>query len=163
MNFEFSFVDINSNIDSDRIDMNLYYNDSLIDTRHLDDDGNILDDKEVSELRNIEMKSPNLPEGVYKVELRVNDDIVTKEIKTKQKIVSFINKINIANDEKREIYIYTDSKRLEATTINPGSLQTIKIGDVDLLIDEGYKQFSAVLDQSVATSGLNKIVLEKDR
>jgi len=162
MDFEFSFLDMNNNKDADRIDINLYYNDLLIDTRHLDDDGNNLDDKKESELRKIELRIPNLPEGVYKIELRVNDDIITREIKSKQKIISFINKINIDNDGTKNIFIYTDSQRLEATTIYPDNLQTIKVGNTEIAVSESYKQFSSVLEASVASSGLHQIILEKD-
>ena len=162
MDFEFSFVDINNNKDADRIDLNLYYNDLLIDTRHLDDDGNSNDDKRESELRTMNLRIPNLPEGVYKIEIRVNDDIVTKQIKSQQKVISFINKINIAEDGASDINLYTDSQRLEATTIYPDNLQTITIGNTELIVSETYKQFSCVLEASIATSGLQQIMLEKD-
>jgi hypothetical protein len=162
MDFEFSFIDINNNKDADRIDLNLYYNDLLIDTRHLDDDGNSNDDSKNSELRKMHLRIPNLPEGVYKIELRVNDDIITKKIETKQKIVSFVNKINIAEDGKDNIVVYTDSQRLEATTIYPENLQTIRIANTELVLNESYKQFSTVLETSLATSGISRVDLEKD-
>ncbi len=162
MNFDFSFVDINNNNDSDRIDLNVYYNDILIDTRHLDDDGNSLDNQEESALRKINLKIPNLPEGVYKIELRVNDDIITKRIESKQKIISFLNRIYLAKEGNENIDIYTDSKRLEATTIYPDSLQIIKVGNIDFDINESYRQFDKVLEDSLATSGLSRIILKKD-
>lgn len=162
MDFEFSFVDINNNKDADRIDLNLYYNDLLIDTRHLDDDGNNMDDGKESELRKMKLRVFNLPEGVYKIELRVNDDIVTKQIKSRQKIISFINKINLVKDGRENLNLYTDSQRLEATTIYPDNLQTLSIANTELAIKESYKQFSTVLEPSMATSGINQIILEKD-
>jgi len=162
MNFSFSFVDINENKDPDPIDINLYYNDSLIDTRHLDDDGNTDDNHEQSKTRVLNLKVPNLPEGVYKIELRVNNDITTTNIKTRQKIISFINKINLAKSSNKNLVIYTDSQRLEATTIYPDKFQTIKIGNTELDLNKSYKQFSVVLEASIASSGLSKIILAQD-
>ncbi len=126
------------------------------------DDGNSSDDKKSSELQKLDLTIPNLPEGVYKIELRVNDDIITKKIKTKQKITSFINKINIIKDDKTDIVLYTDSQKLEATTIYPDNLQIIKIANTELKVKESYKQFSTILEASMATSGLQEIILEKD-
>jgi hypothetical protein len=92
LDYQFYLLDQNKNRDEDRIDLNIYYNDLLIDTRHLPDDGNLTDNQKESEIRLLELKIPNLPEGVYKIELRVNNDIITNQIKTTQQITSFDKK-----------------------------------------------------------------------
>jgi len=110
----------------------LYYNDKLISSRHSDDGEGT---------REINFKESNLPEGVYKIELRANDDIITKKISTAQSKISFLNKIWLA-DEGKSLSLFTDSQFVNAQTTNPASLQTLRIGDKEINIDKTYKQFS---------------------
>ena len=56
LDFIFNFIDINKNRDSEPIDLHLYYDNGLIDSRHLDDDG-ITDDKgEISDRGEVKIK-----------------------------------------------------------------------------------------------------------
>ena len=163
LDFIFSFYDLNKNQDSDPINLHLYYNNQLIDSRHLDDDGITDDSGALADERSLELKLANLPEGVYKIELRVNDDIITKSITTKQQKMAFINKLWLADGGNNDINLYTDSKLINAQTVNPNSLQTIKITSSALSaintinIDQTYKQFSATVSSSAT-----KLTLEKD-
>ncbi len=142
LNFKFSFFDLNQNGDSDPIDLNLYYAGQLLDSRHLADDE--------SPARQLDFQAGNLPAGVYKIELRANDDIVTDEICTAQTKLALINKIWLWENGGQEIDLVTDSRQLQAQTTNPASLQTLKIRtlsssrDYDQTLDVGatYKQFS---------------------
>ncbi len=156
LDFVFDFIDINKNKDSDPIDLNLYYGNQIIDTRHLDDDGIAGGGKE-SGTRRLSLKAANLPEGVYKVELRANDDIITEEIAAKQSKLSFAAKIRLAGAGAKNISLFTDSDEISAQTVNPGSLQKIKIGDNELDINQTYKQFNVATGQ-----GVKEIKLEKD-
>jgi len=85
----------------------------------------------------------NLAEGAYKVELRVNDDIITDQIISKQSKLSFINCLWLA-DGAKDIELKTDSPFVSAQTINPASLQTIKVGGNNLILNKTYRQFDAV-------------------
>lgn len=148
LNFSFEFLDLNKNKDSDSVDINLYYNDSLISSRHLDDDGILVDSGEVKDARIIELKEANLLEGVYKVEVRCNNDIITKQITTSQKKLAFINKIWVVDGKNDDFIIFTDSREISAQTINPGSLQIINIDGENLEINSTYKQFSKIFKSS---------------
>ena len=146
LDFTFTLFDLNQNKDRDAIDINLYYDDKLIASRHLDDDGIKTDNGETGEARNLDFKEAGLPEGVYKIELRANDDIVTKKIITGQSKIAFLNKIWLADENDKDISLYTDSQIINAQTINPASLQTIKAGDKELEISSTYRQFSQLLE-----------------
>jgi hypothetical protein len=141
LDFTFNFADLNQNKDHDPIDLYLYYDNQLLTSRHLDDNDLAIDNGEVSDRGEIKIKLGSLPEGVYKIELKVNDDIVTKKIITKQSKLAFINKVWLVNGDKN-ISLYSDSNVLQAKIINPGSLQTIKAKEKELAISETYKQFS---------------------
>lgn len=157
LDFIFDFQDLNKNKDGDPIDLRLYYNNKLIDSRHLDDDG-IADDRgKAADPGEIKLKLSNLPEGVYKVELRANDDIITKKITTRQSKLSFVAKIRLAGDGAKDIGLFTDSNEISAQTVNPKSLQKIKAGENELDINKTYKQFNIETGQ-----GVKEIKLEKD-
>src|SRR3989339_636065 len=135
-NFEFEFLDLNENKDEDQINLHLYYNDTLIKTAHLDDDGIFSDNGSTTKSRIINMQVNDLPEGVYKVELRANDDIVTQKINTKQNKISFLNKLYLYRGGKSNFSIYTDSKKIQSKTVYPGSLQILKSGSSEMIIME---------------------------
>lgn len=156
LDFSFDFSDLNFNKDKDEINLFLYYNGQLIDSRSASEDGG----EENGEAKNrgeIAFKLNNLPEGVYKIELKVNDDIITKSIKIKQRKLAFINKIWLYDNNNFELKLYSDSRRVNAQTINPANLQKIKIGESELNLSETYKMFSAD-----AGEGIKEIILEKD-
>ena len=160
LDLDFVFQDLNKNNDADPIDINLYYDNQLIDSRHLDDDGitspqpsNLPEGAHKVELRGyreLKFKTANLPEGAYKVELRVNNDIITKKISTAQSKLSFINKIWLADGCGENIILYTDSRKISAQTTNPVKLQTVLIQGKELEINETYKQFNITADENIS-------------
>ena len=154
LDIDFVFEDLNKNSDADPIDIHLYYDNQLIDSRHLDDDtsppASLLNMRGEIEEKNLKFKTANLPEGAYKVELRANDDIVTKKLLTTQSKLSFINKIRLAEGCGENIVLYTDSRKISAQTINPAKLQTILVQGNELEINKTYKQFSIKVEQDVS-------------
>ncbi|MCK4553984.1 hypothetical protein KAU19_03405, partial [Candidatus Parcubacteria bacterium] len=69
----------------------------------------------------------------------------------------FINKLWLADSGNNDINLYTDSKLINAQTVNPGSLHTVRVGEGELKIEQTYKQFSAMV-----SSTTTKLTLEKD-
>lgn len=153
LQFDFDFKDLNMNDDKDPVDLNLYYKDKLISSKHLSDDGVGENTEKEGNPGKISLDIPGLPEGVYKIELRVNDDIVTKEIITPQKKLSFAHKIRIFKDWDDVTKIYTDSNKLQSKIIKPGNLQKVLVesstgtsAQEALDINETFKQFEKNLD-----------------
>ena len=161
LDFRFTFLDLNENRDGDPVDIFLYYEDALIESRHLDDDGVTSDNREKSEERELALELPNLPEGVYKIEVRAGGDIITGKIATGQSRLSFINKVELAKAGGKYITLWTDSRKIQATTVYPESLQVIGAGDDELEIDATYKQFELALDRAT-TSDPQAIFLDRD-
>jgi len=157
LDFKFTFFDLNKNKDKDAIDILVYYQDEVIDSKHLDDDGNFTDNGEMGKTRDLVLKIPGLPEGVYKIAMKGNDDIVTKNILTKQQKIAFINNLWLADEGGGNTTLYTNSKILNVKTSNPASLQKIYFRGEELDLNETYKQFSV---KSASTS--RKIELQKD-
>jgi len=162
LNFDFEFIDLNKNRDRDQIELRLIYNNDIVETRQLDDDGDATDNGIESAVRKLNFFMPDLGTGVYKLEVKVNDDIVTKKIATKQSKLAFINGLRLQDDDNNNVTIFTDSKKIQSKTIHPGSLQIIKIGDGELALSETYKQFETVVVKKLDKDKVAKIVLEKD-
>lgn len=160
LNFDFTFLDLNQNKDRDPIVVNLYSGNKLIKAYSLPDNGLASDNGQVSQEKKMAINLKNLPTGLYKIELRVNNDIVTKDIKTKQSKVAFINKIWLADQGKGGITVYTDSVEFSAQTINPAKLQTITVNNKQLQLGSTYRQFKIATDNSSSSSV--KVVLPKD-
>ncbi|MCK5766930.1 MAG: hypothetical protein KAH35_00950 [Candidatus Atribacteria bacterium] len=162
LNFNFLFKDLNLNKEEDGIELLLFYRDELIDSRAILDDGIYGDSAQISEDISLNFRVPNLPEGVYKIQLRANDDIVTTEIASKQSKLVFVNNIRLIRESDEEFIIFSDSGKIQAKTIYPDSLQDIKIGDSKLRLTETYRQFESDISAVFATSGLKILEIEKD-
>ncbi|NCO79708.1 hypothetical protein COT96_01170 [Candidatus Falkowbacteria bacterium CG10_big_fil_rev_8_21_14_0_10_38_22] len=156
LNLQLAFSDLNKNKDSDQIELNLYYQDKLIDQKVLADTGAGADDGEKINRGKLELVEANLPEGVYKVELRVNDDIITDELVSQQNKLSFINRLWLAGATEKNIELITDSNIINAQTINPASLQNIRIGNKDLNLSNTYQQFSLKNQENISSIKLAK-------
>lgn len=158
LDFNFEFLDLNKNKDTDDVDIFLYLNNELIDSKHLVDD-RIDTDKQGDKNINLKFVVKDLPEAVYKIEVKVNNDIVTKKISTKQNKISFLNKIELYKTENTNIDMFTDSHEIQITTVNPSSLQKAMINDNQLDINETYRQFKQNI---ISSSSLSKINLKHD-
>ena len=158
LNFKFYVQDLNKNKDSDDININLYYQNKLISTAKLDDDGNSSDNGVISNERVVQMNASDLPIGVYKIEMRVNDDIVINSIKTSQQKISFLDKIRLTKKSKLK-NIYTNTNQINIKVINPASLQKVKFEDSNIDVNETYKQFSLKIDSDKV---IKEIILDKN-
>ncbi len=142
LSWRFKYIDLNLNKDADNIELLLYYQGKLIGQKKAADDGIINDNGEISAEKDIYLYEKSLPPGVYKLEFKVNDDIVINKIITRQNKISFNKKIRLYAAGKKNITLYTDSTDLNFTTVNPESLQEIEIGSSSLSLKETYRQFS---------------------
>lgn len=157
--FDFSFQDLNKNNDSDPIDVLVYYRDQEIAEEHLDDDG--------SDNRSLKLFLASMPEGVYKVSVRANGDIVTRAITTKQRKLSFINRLDLASAPEVSCgrNFVTDSRRVQAVTTLAASLGQVKIHQLSgsafseiLDISKTYKQFETKQDLPL----LSEVIVPSD-
>jgi|WetSurMetagenome_2_1015567.scaffolds.fasta_scaffold01402_2 hypothetical protein len=134
---DFVFEDLNKEVGSDPIDIFVYYNDKQIAAEHLDDDGVADDSGAQKSWRHLKLNLANLPEGVYKIGVRADNDIITRTITTVQSKMAFVNKINLAAVPEVSCgrNLITDSRKIQAQTVYADKLQTIQI--TPLLSKEG--------------------------
>ncbi|MFA5318204.1 MAG: hypothetical protein WC323_01890 [Patescibacteria group bacterium] len=118
---------------------------------------NLIKQGDISANSPIELTMENQPTGFYKIAVNTSDNIITEKIKSTQRIISFINKVQLAKTpEPGLITMTTDSSEIFIRTVNPDSLQKIKIGNKILNITETYKQFSQITNSAPADIKLAK-------
>jgi len=147
----FKFFDIKEQYDNEEIDVMLFYEEALIATKHLN-----LKAKN----REMSLSALNLPEGVYRMELRSSQNVVTEKIELKQRKIVFPSMINLYNGEKDDFKIFSDSKNIQITIVNPEDLQTILMNDEKVVIDETYRQFELKLEKASSSVDFASLTFE---
>jgi hypothetical protein len=139
--FVLTVRDLNQNKTADPAVLKLYQGQTIVAKSDLADDGVAYDSGAASAPRPISISASGLARGVYKLELTANDDLVTEKIETRQNKLAFINRLWLSDAAEAPPKLYTDSLKIIGQTINPGSLQKIKVGGNVLSLDETYRQF----------------------
>ncbi len=150
----FNFVDLNLDKEQDPITVNVYSKDKIIATKTMADNNQTPDNGQ-SEERAITLSGQEVS-GLYRVDLKVSDDIVMSKLESSSDKIAFINKIWPVSG-KGSLTLFTDAPYLGVSTINPASLGEISFGGQRFSLDKTYKQFFFP-----AGNGSNKIVLGKD-
>lgn len=152
LDYIFDFVNFNVNQNNNNpIAIKVYSPDGLIYS------ADAADKKEGESKRQAVIKIADLPEAAYRFSIIADDDIITKSIITKQSRFILINKVWLAEGNKANLALFTNSRLVNAQTANPASLGKIKIGDAFLDLNETYKQRSVKILNRTA-----KIELPKD-
>jgi hypothetical protein len=139
LRLNFTFVDLNQDTKPAPIEVILSANDKVVMTKDLPDNNKQLGTGKTNE-KSLVIDPGNLPEGVYKVEVKISDDVVIKKIESSVNRLSFINKIWPVSNPGN-LTFYTDTNYLQVKALNPASLQTINFGGQDFKLTEAYRQF----------------------
>jgi hypothetical protein len=157
LHLEFNLVDLNIDVKPAPISIILSSGDKIIDTKTVVDN-NPNPGSGQAEEKNVILEQKNLPAGVYKVEVKITDDMVIKKINSSVNRLSFINKVWPVSTEG-SLKIYTDANYLQVKALNPASLQTINFGGQDFSLSEAYRQFDF---KTNAVASKKEIDLSKD-
>lgn len=150
----FDFVDLNLDKEQDPITVNVYEGDDVIATKTLTDN-NPAPASGQSENKILTL-SGQKASGLYRVEIKVSDDIVLSKLNSSSDKIAFINKIWPVSGAG-SLTLFTDASYLSVSTVNPASLGKISFGGDSFVLDKTYKQFSFQAGQ-----GINKVVLDQD-
>lgn len=157
LNLEFNFTDLNQSKKTAPIQVIISGSDKIIASEIISDDSkNTASGK--TEEKKLTINKTNLPTGVYRVEIKVSDDIVIKKIASSLDRLVFINKVWPVSGGK-PLKLYTNSDYLQIKTLNPTSLQTVYFGGQKFNLDETYKQFYFKINSEVTAKEVN---LSKD-
>ncbi len=98
----------------------------------------------------------SLPEGAYKVEVKSEDDIITRNLKTDLNKVSFLNRIWL--DELEDGFaLYSDKNNFRVKSFNSDCLGEIKINDQLFWVDKIFQQFNFSVPKNNTNNNLNKV------
>lgn len=153
LNFDFS--DLNLDKAADPITVDVSFNDKVISSQTLPDENKAPTSGE-PENRRLALKGNSLTAGVYKVDIKVSDDIVINKIESSSDKLSFINKIWPVSGF-RNLTLFTDVTDLQAQTSSPASLQSISFDNRRFSFDKTYEPFNFS-----GRPGVKEIKLEKD-
>lgn len=159
LKFDFYFADLNLDKKSDPIVVSVYKDNNKIYSTTVED---AFGGEGTGEVRDlfvpISYANSVYKEGLYKLEVKVGEDIVIKKISRAPSALNIIGKIHPVTVGNLPLSFWTDSSFVKLTTNNPVSRQTINFGGDRFSLSEPYQQF----EFSSKESGLKKIILEKD-
>lgn len=155
MDFHFDWLDLNKNKDADHISINIFSNDRLIYVKEWKDEGLPQDNGIALERNGEEVLIPGLPEGAYKIEVKSNDDIITRKIASPQSKIAFINKIWLS-DGIRPTLMHTNSRVLFGQTVNPGALGLVSFGRSQMDLRKTFTQYRAESDEKINQISISK-------
>ncbi|OGF41314.1 hypothetical protein A2477_03080 [Candidatus Falkowbacteria bacterium RIFOXYC2_FULL_47_12] len=160
--FEFLFSDLNNNKDADNVALTLYdMRNNPVTVRNIVDERGGEEMRQAQDAGGLHLELTTLAPGFYKMEMAATDDIVTTQILSSQKILSFINRLWLADSSQLPpltkgrvgvgYTLYTDAGEITASTLNPAALQKILINHDVLNLDETYRQFSVPANEPLNT------------
>ena len=163
LNFRISYMDMNRAEGPDGFSV-IVFNEAgePVGSSHALDDKNTSDNAEPSDLNEIEINIPDLPEGVYKIELRAERDIFFRLFETTQQKVVFLNNLYLGDDiawkdVSRPVSFWTQAKHLAFTTQHASGVQEVQIGSGDVAVDDPYERYQ----YNVPEDGVVKVVVPK--
>ncbi len=160
--FEIEKKDINWYDNEDELKVKLYKNNDLLNAVVIRDDGITTVNKTMQKLQEGILTYENIQEGVYRIELDNNADMIIPKIKTNTNKIVF-TKLYLAdnpiyNIQKNNItiYSYLSDGILKFLTYHNAGFQKIKIDNTEFNLDEKNKTIILKLDK-----GFHRIYLEK--
>ena len=169
--FDFTYQDLNRAEGEDLFKINIVNekNGELIKQASKEDDGTNISSGKLSTENTFNLNIPKLEKGVYKINLDLDDDIIIKKIKTKQKYIVFEKKMYLAksdeylpeidSEDKMSVDFYNTGLNLYIKTDHQNSLQKISINDRVFEIDNTNKKFDYNVD--VLNENFNKVYSSK--
>lgn len=150
LRFDFAYMDMNRDDGADPVSLVVTdANGQPVGDARASDDGDLSDAARPSGLRHVALSVPNLPEGVYKVQMQSDRDIFWRTITTTQQKAVFLNNLFLGDEVGYKsvsgpVTFWTEAKHLMFATRHVEGLQGIVAGASSsrLVIDEPYKSFA---------------------
>ncbi len=125
---------ISLNLEDSSIELDIYSNNSLILSQMFNEE----------EFSNISVYLAAMPEGIYRVDLKTNDNIVFNNILVNSSILSFRHRLWLYSSLDRNINLVSDSKVLQVKVQEPSAYQTLIFNDQEIKLNELYRQYEII-------------------
>jgi len=141
-----TFQDINRAFGADRFDLKVYRGLSeLVQAVSVDDDGEDRLTNQSSALRTATVRTEQLPEGLYTIEISGNDDLVTRSLETSADWLVIPARLQVVDNEQfrgvltdlrvSPTTLFTSGPNVTVKTPHPEGLQTIRVNNQPFTID----------------------------
>lgn len=159
LNFDFDFVDLNLDKKSDPVVVSIYQGEEKVYSEVLEDNFGEEGGAVVRDFKaNFSYKTMIQEQSLYKLEIKVSEDIVIKKITKAPSALNIIGRLHPVTTANLPFSVWTDSSFIKITTNNPASRQKIKFGGQNFSLSEPYEQY----EFSSNKNGLKEVVLSKD-
>jgi hypothetical protein len=163
LDFTFLVQDLNRHIGADGFTAVATLAGEPVARAQLADDSDNMGDGKLSTPRDLHLYTNKPLTGIVRIDLPASDDVVFREILTKQKKFVFSDRFYAADNvgylkDPAAFSIVTNGRRLYATTTHPQGFQTLAVGSQKLTIDDLNKPFTISTADDVRRSGLVPIV-----
>lgn len=150
LSFSFDKRELNWKEGPDPLGVFVYSGSELIWSTSIPDDGDEFESGVISPAVEFDLTLPDLPEGVYRIELFCDTDVIIENLRATQGYLSFVDKIFVADHELYEIApsrpqtVFTNAEALYVWTWHPEAYQTIGVdGEEEIVMEEaGIKTFA---------------------
>lgn len=143
LNFTFEYMDMNRTLGEDPVTVLVFDQRGVLVAGKTDeDDGNISAGGKGSEMQSIHVEA-DLPNGVYKIILKVNRDIFFRRIMTPQQKLIFLNQLFLGDEvgyrpSPRAVNFVTEAKNLTVETQHAEGVQTVTVARASVSIAEPF-------------------------
>jgi len=171
LSMTFSFMDMNREEGDDPVHI-LVFNEQeqAVAEARFPDDGNVSAEAIPSGLQTLSLFASDLPEGVYKVELNVDRDIIFRSLTTTQQKIVFLNNLYLADEvgyqeSPRPVTVWTSAQHFAFQTRHIEGVQEVVIGSEIVDVEEPYTRYSSEIFQkelSQMTSPVGDLEIESD-
>lgn len=128
-------IDINQTAGKDDVEWRVYNErGEMVFVERLEDDG-ITDESIHRTMREIQLKTPVLEEGVYMIELVGTSDILWKELRTRQSHFVALQSLHIVENARIPITLFTNVNDFAFSTSASSGLQTIHVNDQSVVLE----------------------------
>ncbi len=163
LSFTFSYTDENRGEGPDPFEVIVFNeNNEAVTDVHVADDGNTGDDARPSRIRTATVSLALVPEGTYKLEIRVGTDIFLRSIQTSANKLVAMNTI-ILGDEvgykpvPSSVRMWTESKTLAFETTHAEGVQSVEVGANAVALATPFTR----VEYDVKESGVVRITVPK--
>jgi len=160
--FDFDFNIKDGDNAADPIKVNLYLGSKILNSQDINNDSK----KEKEPLigkKNLFLEGYASSPGIYRIELKVSDDVIISRISSPSDHLAFINHIWPVGELKTPS-LYTDASYLQARTTEAASLGKIFFGGRVLSLERTYEQFmlSGIKDNKEIKLAQSDVILENN-
>lgn len=111
-------------------------------------------DSDLANDNRFSLNLPDLPEGVYKVELKANDNLITNSLISYNSKLVFLNRIWLS-DLSEGWTVFSNKNNFRIKALESDCLGDIKINQENFVVNEIFQQFNFSVDNP--SNNLNKI------